>query len=54
MQEEFSRYQGYWWQPQCTGKTGRVLVGKFEMKFSACKVVSRRQGVVFEESEKLP
>lgn len=19
MQEEFNRYQGYWWQPTCTG-----------------------------------
>jgi len=54
MQEEFSRYQGYWWQPRCTGKTWRVLVEKFEMRVSVCKFVSKRQGLMLEESEKLP
>ncbi|CAH1154679.1 unnamed protein product [Phaedon cochleariae] len=25
MQEEFSRYQGYWWQPKCNGGVYRIL-----------------------------
>lgn len=25
MQEEFSRYQGYWWQPECIGGVYRIL-----------------------------
>ncbi|KAJ8913762.1 hypothetical protein NQ315_002442 [Exocentrus adspersus] len=25
MQEEFSRYQGYWWQPKCIGGVYRIL-----------------------------
>ncbi|XP_045465826.1 dipeptidyl peptidase 9 [Harmonia axyridis] len=25
MQEEFNRYQGYWWQPHCTGGIYRIL-----------------------------
>ena len=26
MQEEFSRYQGYWWQPKCVGESLKYLI----------------------------